>query len=167
MQENGFEYRPYWSETHVVPLFKIFESLGFIMAGFMLHEGAWLFFVFLFVFSLACTCLDYLISLRWSHTRVYAKQDGVHVITYRLGEQFIPWEKLSYGYYIRNFKGFLYVFLTNTPLQENQRRKIFKKAMNRHQIVREDCIVLPLDRLKKSDYITDYLKQHVEFLNQK
>lgn len=167
MQENSFEYRPFWLGRVSISFFiciKVMEIIMLVLAGMMLEQKDYSVFMVCFSLALVCVGLNYRIVIYPSHIRVYGRQDGIHVIDQHPGERFVPWEKLSCGYYAHDLKNFQFIVLAETPLAKKQRRKLASASSRWAKIICGTSVVLPMS-MGRADGVEECLKQYVQFQN--
>ena len=87
-------------------------------------------------------------------------EDGVSVFEgKRKGVVVVPWEKITYAYYTRNFKGFHFLLLSSKNYSEKQARKITNRAINREKLFFDGNIVFNVDYQKQ---VNEQIKLLVE-----
>lgn len=97
-----------------------------------------------------------------SQKAIVFEKDGVRIIGGSYKEyQYIPWEKISYVCYARNFKGSIYLVLSQKVLDPKEIRHIVRSADVNTRYFIEGSIIMPMDPTQDLTQVVARIKEHI------
>ena len=170
---NTIEYRPFRAESWAFPVMLILTICDFVILGGILHDisfetfsnlnfGA-CFFLLLGIVSTWCLKILY----NDSNIVTLFELECLRIVGGKWNNYCcIPWEKVTYAYYTRNFKGFPYMVLSPKALDKKQLKKEINRSSFSAKLCIDSIIVIPInpltdDNLKKILQIKEFIKQKI------
>ena len=98
----------------------------------------------------------------FSQKAIVFEKDGVRIIGGSYKEyQYIPWEKISYVCYARNFKGSIYLVLSQKVLDPKEiRHKVRSADVNTRSFI-DGGVVMPIDNTQDLTQIKAWIKENI------
>lgn len=157
---NTIIYRPYRSHVWFIFFTVPIGIFAFVAAGYCLQApGAnVIFFVVMGALSVWLTKALY----DSSKTIIFFEPDGLWVSGVGCDNcRHILWEELSNAYYVRNFRGFLFVVLSTKALSPQEAKKLANRGANLSKICIDDVVVIHIDDLQNVSQIKELIDNHV------
>jgi len=153
-------YRPYKTQKWAL-VFSLFLGIfSFVIAGYCLTLF-WLASLILAGTGVACIWLTKVLydSLK---KVLFFDQNGLRIIdTCRFDYRYIPWEKLIYGCYTRNYKGHRFLLLSPNALTSKEAKHFANQGANSSRICIEDVVIIYLDALQDVSPIEELISNHI------
>lgn len=74
----------------------------------------------------------------------------------------VAWDRFSYGRYVRNFKGFTFLFLSGNPISEEGAKGVANYSMNTAELLMNDSIaVIPTEATKNFERIKELVNSKI------
>lgn len=154
-----FVYHPYKSYRYVLPMMVAFGSLGFIIVGMNLFQDTALTILGLIIGVGLLFAATY--SSRRANTVIVFDAEGLRItMGTRKYYQFIPWDSLKYAYSARNIKGFQFLILSPTPLNENKVNKYVWEGTDGKNICVDSIVSIHLWSKEDIAKIEELVSQH-------
>ncbi len=157
-------YRPYRSYAWFLPFTIPIGILAFIFAGYCLPF--WGFDVIVPV-AIGITCT-------WSTKFLYDSSriaisfeaEGLRIIGSSYNDyRYVLWEELSYAYYVRSFKGHLFVVLSPKTLSSKEANKLANRGANSTRICIDYAVVIYIDIPQDISQIKELIDNHVTYVD--
>lgn len=151
-------YRPYKSSVWFAVFMTGIGLLALMIAGYALpYKGFIVFFLTAIgVVSLWLTKILY----DSSNITIYLEQEGLRITGGKHNNyQYISWEELSYTYYIRSFKGHLFLVLSPKTLSSKEAKRLVNQAANLFKIYITGVVVLYIDVLQNTAPLKEFVVQ--------
>ena len=158
---DAIVYRPY--KTQIWPLFFTVPvgMLAFVGTGYsLLFSGI----TALCLIGIGIVCVWLTKVLYDSSKRaIFFEQKGLRIIGgSHLDYRYIPWERLSYGGYAKNYKGHLFLVLSPNALSSKEAKHFANQVANSSRIFIDDVVVIYLDILQDVSKIKELIESHIE-----
>ena len=153
-------YRPEKFARIFLFFFPLAPLTFFLLAGYALpcQVGAFCLFLLSGILSVWETKVMY----DFSKKAIVFEKDGVRIIGGSYKEyQYIPWEKISYVCYARNFKGSIYLVLSQKVLDPKEIRHIVRSADVNTRYFIEGSIIMPMDPTQDLTQVVARIKEHI------
>ena len=153
-------YRPYKTQIWLLIFTLPIGILAFVGAGYCLHfsgSGAACLLgvgtVILWLSKVLCVS---------SKTTVIFEENGIRIIgDRRFDYRYIPWEKLVYGRYVKNYKGFQFLVLSYTAVELKEAKRFANRGANLSQILIDNVVVIYIDALQNAEQIKTLIDSHI------
>ena len=152
-------YRPYRSHGWFVPFAIAAQILSFAAAGFCIPNIG-LFVLFFAMGALAA----YLAKVLYDSANivVFFEQEGLRIAGGRYKNyRYFPWEGFSYVYYIRSFRGHLFVVLSPKELSPKEGKNFVRRGANLSRICIDSVVVIHMDVLQNTAQLKELINRHV------
>lgn len=93
--------------------------------------------------------------------RVIFEQNGVRIIDGDSDCCYFSWEELNYGYYIKSYKGHLFLLLSAEMLNPEEAKRIVNKGANTSRILIDRVVVIYLDLLQDVSQVKEIISNHL------
>lgn len=156
---NTYSYRPYRSHTCFLRFVIPVAMLAFFAAGYCFqYVGVCVFFT---VIGLVCTYLTKMLYDS-SNMAVVFEKEGLRTIgsSYKDYRHFL-WEEVLNAYYVRNFRGFLFLVISPKALKPKEAKFFANKGANLSKICIDDVAVIYIDDLQNVSQIKEIIDTHV------
>ena len=156
---NIYIYRPYRSHAWFLPFIIPVAMLAFVAAGYCFpYIGVG---VFCAIIGIVCT---YLAKVLYDSSRIAVvfEQEGLRIIGSSYNDyRHLLWKEVSNAYYVRSFRGFLFLILSPKVLDHKEAKKLTKRGANSSKICIDDVIVIHIDDLQNVSQIKELIDNHV------
>lgn len=153
-------YRPYRSHVWFLSFTMPVGMLAFVAAGYCLPY--WGFRVLILAtIGIACAWLT-----KWlydsSNSAVFFEQKGIRIIggSYK-DYQYVLWEEVQFAYYVRNYKGHLFLVLSPKALSPKKAKKLANRGANSSKICIDYVVVIYIDDLQNASQIKEQIVHNV------
>jgi len=152
-------YRPHKTEIWELFLVLPMEIFAFVVAGCFLPVSI---IGFLCSIGVGITCI-------WLTKEIYDsikkaiifEQNGLRIIgSSFLDYHYVPWEKLTYRYYIRNYRGHLFLLLSPNVLNFKEAKRFANKGVFSSRIF-IDCVVVIHLGIQDKTQIKELIAAHL------
>jgi len=157
-------YRPYRTHGWFVPYLASIGILLFIFIGFCIPDRKLIVLILTIieVFVIVSTKVLY----DSSNVSILFERDGLRIVGGKHSNyRYIPWEKVSYAYYIRNYKGHLFLVLSLKELSSKEAKRFVNKGANTSKIYFDSVVVIYIDFLQNVEPIKEFISNHVVHIN--
>ena len=153
-------YRPYrslgWFLFFTVPAGIL--TLG--AAGYCLQYGGLIFIIFVIV-GIAYIWVNKVLYDAWNIAVVF-EQDGLRIVGGRFKDyQHILWKEVPYAYYVRNYKGHLFLELSPKALNPKEAKRIANRNSHLNKICKDSVVVIYIDNLQNTSHILELIVNYV------
>lgn len=153
-------YRPY--RSHIWALFFTIPvgMLTFVAAGYCLQY--WDFSViFLVTIGIVSIWLSKMLYDS-SNIAVFFEQEGLRIVGGSCTDyRYALWEELSYAYYIRSFKGHLFLVLSPKALGHKEAKALANRGANSAKICIDYAVVMHIDVLQNTSQLKELIDNNV------
>ena len=154
------KYYPHQSYNSFLPIL--------VVISVILHIG-WIYLLCQNVFGGACiTCVmaitgTYVCASLYVSSKIYLIFDsgGIEINDKYNNSQYVPWEQLKYGYHARSYKGFTFLLLSNTFLNEHQRKNLANQSANSSRVYIDGTVVFYLNNYRDVSEIEELVNEYV------
>ena len=156
---NICTYRPYRSHAWFLPFVIPVAMLAFMAAGYCFpYVGT---VVFCVAIGIVCTYLTKVLYDS-SNIAVVFEQEGLRIVgdSYK-DYRYLLWEEVSNAYYVRNFRGFLFLVLSPKVLDPKEAKKLTNRGANLSKVCIDDVVVIHIDDLQNVSEIKELIDNHV------
>lgn len=158
-KSDGVVYYPYkkqrWAIFFTIPM----GLAAFVGAGFFFRCSMAL-TIYLIGIGLFCVWMTKVVYDSSKRFIVF-EPEGVRIEGCSLSDhQYIPWEQLSHGYYVRNFKGHLFLVLSPDALNVKEAKHFARRAANLSLIHVDQTVVIYMDVLQDVTQIKKLFSNH-------
>lgn len=161
---NSIQYRPFRSHVWFSPFLLIAGILSFVGVGYCLPEITFPCFFLLCIGMVSIILAKALYDS--SRTTVWLENDGLRIIEGKNNQwHFVLWKNFSYAYYIPNFKGHLFLILSDKYLNENQAKRFVNQRSMSSKIYDDKTIVIHIDVQQKTDLIKERINNTIPHIN--
>ncbi len=156
---NIYTYRPYRSHVWFLPIVIPVAMLSFTAAGYCFpYVGVGVFCV---AIGIVCTYLTKVLYDS-SNMAVVFEQKGLRIVGGSYNDyRYLLWEEVSNAYYVRNFRGFLFLVISPKVLGPQEAKKLANRGANLSKICIDDVIVIHIDYLQNVSQIKELIDSHV------
>lgn len=156
---NICTYRPYRSHAWFLPFVIPVAMLAFVAAGYCFpYVGVGVFWV---AIGIVCTYLTKVLYDS-SNISVVFEQEGLRIVGGSYNDyRYLLWEEVSNAYYVRNFRGFLFLVLSPKVLDSKAAKKLINRGANLSKICIDDVVVIHIDDLQNVSQIKELIDSHV------
>lgn len=156
---NICTYRPYRSHAWFLPFVIPVAMLAFVAAGYCFpYVGVGVFWV---AIGIVCTYLTKALYDS-SNISVVFEQEGLRIVGGSYNDyRYLLWEEVSNAYYVRNFRGFLFLVLSPKALDSKAAKKLINRGANLSKICIDDVVVIHIDDLQNVSQIKELIDSHV------
>lgn len=153
-------YRPYRSHAWPLPFTIPVGMLAFMAAGYCLPFLGFRVLV-LVAIGIACTWLTKVLYDS-SNIAVYLEQEGLRIIGGSYNDyRYALWEELSYAYYVRSFKGHLFLVLSPKALSSKEAKNLANRGANSSRICIDYAVVIYIDILQNTSQLKELIDNHI------
>ena len=155
-------YRPYKSQTWPLIFTLPVGILAFVGAGYCLSLSI-ITALCLTAVGIVCIWLTKVIYDS-SKRAIIFEEMGLRIIGGSYFDyRYIPWEKLTYGCYVRNYKRHLFLLLSPNEFNANEAKRFANKGANSSHIFVDNVVVIYLDVLQNQEVedIKEYIDSHL------
>lgn len=156
--DNTIVYRPYKSNVWFAVFLTGIGLLALMVAAYSLpYKG----FIVVFLIAIGVVSLWLTKTLYdSSNITIFLEQEGLRIVGGKHNNyQYVSWEKLSYAYYIRSFKGHLFLVLSPKTLSSKEAKRLVNQAANLFQTYITDVVVLYIDVLQNTAPLKEFVAQ--------
>lgn len=157
-------YRPYKSYVWALPFTVSVGLFAFVAAGYcILHFECTVFI--LAVIGIMCTWLTKILYDS-SNLAMIFEQQGLRAIGCRYTDyRYVPWDELPYAYYVRSFKGHLFLVLSPNLLSPKEAKHVANRGANLSRICIGGVWVIYLDIFQNVSQIKELIDNHVVYVD--
>ena len=154
-----FVYHPYKSYRYVLPMMIGFSVIAFFFMGTELSQSTYFTIFNFFIGSGFLFAAIY--SSRRANTVIVFDAEGLRVtMGTRKYYRFVSWNSLKYAYSARNIKGFQFLILSPTPLNENKINKYVWEGTDGKDICVDSIVSIHLWSKDDTAKIEELVTQH-------
>ena len=152
-------YRPYKSDTWALAFSLPMGVFAFAVAGCCLFSSLGCAIVFL-VGGMMCIWSTKVIYDS-SKRAVIFEQNGLRIIGGSYSEyRYISWEEVTHGYYVRSYRGVLFLLISPNALNFKEAKRFANKGACSSRIFIDPVVVIPLD-FNKEEEIKKFVEIHL------
>lgn len=162
MNVSNLEYHPYRSHAWFIPFSTVSGVCAYIASVAALPNC--LAAIFLFGIGLLCTVLTRFLYISAQTAIVFESgtlriaEKGSNLRKYILGNE------LPFGYYIRNYKGHLFLVLSSEPVDKKRLKGILNQSACQSKVCVDNAIVIYMDDLQDIAQIKEIVSVTVPFI---
>lgn len=153
-------YRPYKVHARILPFTVTVGVFAFIAMGYCIPY--WEFGVSLWVvMGVGCIWLTKVLY-DTSNLTVIFEQQGLRIVEGRYNNyRYVLWEELLYAYYVRNFKGHLFLVLSTNALSPKEAKRFANIAATSSRICIDDVLVIYINFFQEVSQIKELINSHI------
>lgn len=158
--DSAIIFQPYQKQTWPLFLTIPISVLAFVCAGYFLYFSliASICFIGAGVICILLTKVVYDSSKRF----LVFEQEGLRIVGSGHSDyRYMPWEVLIHGYYVRNYKGHLFLILSPNVLNVKAAKRLVWRGANSSRICIDDTVVIFLDDLQNTAQIKELISEHI------
>lgn len=153
-------YRPF--RSHVWALFFTIPvgMLAFLAAGFCLWYWS---FSIIVLSTVGIVCI-WLTKVLYDSSNIVVifEREGLRITGSRYKDyRYVPWKEVSYAYYVRNFKGHLFLLLSPKSLTSKETKKLVNRSANSSTICIDNVLVIYVDILQDTTHLKERIAYNV------
>lgn len=157
---DTFIYRPYKSHAWTLPFTTSVGLLAFVAAGYCVPYWGYNVLILAAV-GIVCAWLTKLLYDS-SNVAVIFEQEGLRALGGNYNEyRYVLWEEVSYAYYVRSFKGHLFLVLTPNALSSKEAKHLANRGANSSRICIDSVLVIYIDIFQDVTKIKELIGNHV------
>lgn len=161
---NTVVYYPYQSDKYFSVATLIVGALSFVAFGHCLTD--WVPACYFFgIIGVVALCLSRTLYDSAQICLLF-EPEGIRLIGGKYQNcLFVPWNKCMYAYYTQNYKGHLFVILSQHELSSKQTRTLANQSANAYKICVESKYVIHLNYSQTASQIKELINQTVQHIN--
>ena len=153
-------YRPYKLHAWILPFTASVVPLAFAVAGYCVPYWGYNVAI-LAVIGIVCAWLTK-VFYDSSRLAVIFEQQGLRTIGCRYSDyRYVLWEELSYAYYVRSFKGHLFLVLSSNALSPKEAKRFANRGANSSRICIDSVFVIYIDIFQDASQLRELIENHV------
>lgn len=153
-------YRPYKAHAWTLPFTVTIGLFAFVATGYCVPYWEYNVFI-LAVIGVVCAWLTKFLYDS-SNLTVIFEQQGLRTIAGRYDDyRYVLWEELSYAYYVRSFKGHLFLVLSPNALSPKEAKHFANRGANSSRICIDSVLVIYIDIFQDASKIKEIIDNHV------
>lgn len=152
-------YRPYQSNIYFAIAIIACGIFSLIALGHCLLVVKPITFLFAGMCILSFWLAQMLINS--AQQRLIFEPEGIHATGGKNNGKFVPWNKFTYAYFERNYKGHLFLVLSPQMLHSQQTKSLTNRGANTSRIFVDNACVIFLNNSSTSLRIEELIKQTV------
>lgn len=158
---NGITiYRPYRVHAWTLPFTVTVGVFAFVATGYCVPYWGYN-VIILAVIGIICAWLTK-VFYDTSNITVIFEQYGLRTIASRYDDcRYVLWAELLYAYYVRSFKGHLFLVLSSKALSPKEARQFANRGANSSRICIDSVFVIYIDIFQDASQLRELIENHV------
>lgn len=161
---NTIIYRPYRSYKWFALFLLVTGIFEFVSVGFALHDAG-LYIFLLVMLGILSVCMAKVL-FDFSKTVVTFEQDGLRIFGCgRSPYSYLPWDEFSYAYYVRSYKGDLFLVLSPKAIGYKEAKKLVNRGANSSKMCIDSAVVIFIKTTQDIIQLKEFVSNHVSHIN--